>query len=191
MSDDTADKRDGTAPRKGNPLRWEWMTPLRAALLVLVIGFATICGAWLFEWAGYAPCELCLQQRWAYYIGVPLAAAAALVAWKGPDAFAKSLLLVLMLTFAGSTIFGAYHAGVEWGFWPGPSGCTGEVARAKDVNDFMNQLKTVQVVRCDEVAIRILGLSLAGWNAIVSLVMTWIAAAGICARSAHRERAAG
>lgn len=198
MSDKTTGDTPQTRQSPGRPprqrrrdlLNWQGMTPLRAALLVLSIAVATIVGAWIFEWAGYAPCELCLQQRWAYYIGIPLAAATALIAWKGPEALAKALLLLLMLTFAGSAIFGAYHAGVEWGFWPGPSGCTGDIARARDVNDFMNQLKTVQVVRCDEVAIRILGLSLAGWNAIVSLAMTWIAAAGICTRSANRQQTA-
>ena len=143
-------------------------TPLRAALLVLAVAFATIAGAWIFQWVGYAPCELCLKQRWAYYAGVPLAAIVAGVAAGGARAATIAGLAALALIFTGSAIFGAYHAGVEWGFWQGPQDCTGSITRAPSMDDFLKQLDTVKVVRCDAVAIRILGLSLAGWNAVIS-----------------------
>jgi disulfide bond formation protein DsbB len=154
------------------------ITSLQAAFGVLVMAFATIAGAWVFEWAGYAPCELCLMQRWAYYAGVPLAALTAFIAARGPQGLARAMFLALALLFAASMVFGAYHAGVEWGFWPGPSGCTGALARAESMQDFLRQLETVKVVRCDAVAIRILGLSLAGWNAVVSAAMTGLAMIG-------------
>lgn len=154
-------------------------TPLKAALIVLALSFATITGAWIFETYGYAPCELCLKQRWAYYAGVPLAATAVLVALKGPVRVARPLLLLLAMVFAGSAVFGGYHAGVEWGFWPGPSGCTATgMPRAGNMADFMKQLQTARVVRCDEVALRILGLSLAGWNMVISAFMSAVAVAG-------------
>ena len=160
------------------------ITPLRAALAVLVIAFATIAGAWVFEYFGYAPCELCLKQRWAYYGGVPLAAVATLVAARGPARLRSPLLLLLALVFIGSAIFGIYHSGVEWGFWPGPAGCTGtSMPRASNMDAFMKQLQTTRVVRCDEVAIRILGLSLAGWNALLSAGMAALAL--ICMRNAR------
>lgn len=160
------------------------LTPSRAALAVAAIAFATIAGAWIFEYAGYAPCDLCLKQRWAYYAGVPLALLAAGVAARAPgSAVSKTLLGLLALVFAGSAVFGAFHAGVEWGFWPGPTGCTGAIpARAANTADFLKQLQTVKVVRCDEVALRIFGLSLAGWNAILSAGMTALAAAGLRTR---------
>ncbi len=152
------------------------LTPLNAALAVLAIAFATIAGAWIFEYFGYAPCELCLMQRWAYYAGVPLAAVTAFVIAKGPLKAQKPLLVLLALVFVGSSIFGIYHSGVEWGFWPGPTGCTGtSMPRAANMNDFMKQLQTTRVVRCDEVAIRIFGLSLAGWNALISAGMSALA----------------
>ncbi|MBN9080301.1 MAG: disulfide bond formation protein DsbB [Rhizobiales bacterium 62-17] len=153
------------------------LTPFRIALAIFVIAFATIAGAWIFEYAGYLPCELCLQQRWAYYIGVPVAAltVASTVSGK-PSPIAKLLFVLLALIFIGSAIFGAYHAGVEWGFWEGPTGCTGAIPqRASDMSDFMRQLETTKVVRCDAVAIRILGLSLAGWNAVISAVLAVLA----------------
>ena len=154
------------------------ITPLHAALGVLIVAFATIAGAWVFEWAGYLPCELCLMQRWAYYAGVPLAALAAIAAWRAPPRFAGALLALLAALFLGSMIFGVYHAGVEWDFWPGPSGCTGAMTRADSMQDFMKQLETTKVVRCDAVAIRILGLSLAGWNAVISAAMAGLALLG-------------
>jgi disulfide bond formation protein DsbB len=150
-------------------------TPANLAWSAAALAAATIAGALVFEAFGYAPCELCLQQRWPYYIGVPLAVAGALLSGARPRAGAIVLALVA-LVFAGSAVFGAWHAGVEWGFWPGPAGCTGAAsARATDMGDFLRQMETTRLVRCDEVAIRILGLSLAGWNALISLVIAGFA----------------
>ena len=155
------------------------LTPFNAALAILAIAAATITGAWIFEYFGYAPCELCLMQRWAYYGGVPLAAIAVYVAAKGPVAAQTPLLILLALVFAGSAVFGLYHAGVEWGFWQGPSGCTGtSMPRAATMDEFMKQLQTTRVVRCDEVALRIFGLSLAGWNGVISAGMSVLAVMG-------------
>lgn len=153
------------------------LTPLRAALAITGVAFATIAGAWIFQAAGYAPCELCLQQRYAYYAGVPLAALTALVASRSAK-LARAGLWLLALLFLGSALFGIYHSGVEWGFWPGPTACTGAGGAAANMDDFMKQLQTTQVVQCDKVAIRILGLSLAGWNAVISAAMSALAIAG-------------
>lgn len=152
------------------------LTPTRSALLVLLVAIATIAGAWVFEWFGYAPCDLCLKQRWAYYGGIPLAALATLAAWRGPAAMVRPLLVLVGVVFLGSAVFGVYHAGVEWGAWPGPAGCTGAVPAASGaMPNFMQELNNVRIVRCDEVALRIFGISLAGWNAIISLAMAAIA----------------
>jgi disulfide bond formation protein DsbB len=160
-------------------------SPLRAAIIVGVVAFATIVGAWIFEYFGYAPCDLCLKQRWAYYVGVPLAGLAAVMNAEGPRGLRRPLLLLLALVFAASSIFGIYHAGVEWGFWPGPAGCTGtSMPTVSNMNDFMKQLQTTRVVRCDEVALRILGLSLAGWNAVISAGMAALAFMGARAHAA-------
>lgn len=154
------------------------LTPFRAAALVFAAALATITGAWIFEKAGYAPCELCLKQRWAYYAGVPLAAMVALVARGSARAATLAGLALLAVIFAGSAMFGFYHAGVEWGFWQGPQDCTGTLNAARSVDDFLKQLETVKVVRCDAVALRIFGLSLAGWNAVISAGMAFVATCG-------------
>ena len=87
--------------------------------------------------------------------------------------------IALFLIFAFSAGFGIYHAGVEWHFWEGPTACTGStMTKATTMQDFLNQLQTVKVVRCDAVTIRILGY-LAGWNAVISAVLAIIAIWGV------------
>jgi len=150
------------------------LTPFRSALFVFAAASATILGAWAFQLAGYAPCELCLKQRIAYYIAIPIALLTLVVASRhklGSRRAARLGLAALTLIFIVSALFGTYHAGVEWDFWPGPADCTGTLEKAGSMNDFMKQLQTTKVVRCDAVAIRILGLSLAGWNAVISALM--------------------
>lgn len=151
----------------------------RSAVAIFVIALATIAGAWSFEAMGYAPCELCLAQRWPYYAAVPLAGLAVLVAWRGCRLATVTAFAGLALVFAASAIFGAYHSGVEWGFWPGPSACSGALAPADSVTDFLAQLEQAPVVRCDAPALRILGLSLAGWNALVSAAACGLAVRGL------------
>jgi disulfide bond formation protein DsbB len=148
----------------------------RAAGLILLIAAATIAGAWIFQAFGIAPCELCLSERIPYYVGVPVAALTLIFALRESKALMLVGFILLFLIFAFSAGFGIYHAGVEWHFWEGPTACTGStMTKATSMQDFMNQLRTVKVVRCDAVAIRILGLSLAGWNAVISAALAVIA----------------
>jgi disulfide bond formation protein DsbB len=152
---------------------------LRAAIAILLIAAATLGGAFAFQTLGYAPCELCLKERLPYYAGIALALLTVVLAARGPRRLLPVCFAALFLIFAASAAFGVYHAGVEWRFWPGPSSCTGTIAKAGSMQEFLHQLHTVKVVRCDAVAIRILGLSLAGWNAVISAVLAGIAALGV------------
>lgn len=145
------------------------ITPLRAVSIILVVSLLTIGGAWVFEYAGYLPCELCLKQRWAYYGIIPFALIL-LAAGRGQPGFLRAGLVVLTLAWLGSMAFGIFHSGVEWGWWPGPSSCTGTGGFTGGLPDLSKP-----VVMCDKPAIRILGLSLAGWNAIISLAMAALA----------------
>jgi disulfide bond formation protein DsbB len=148
----------------------------RAAGLILLIAAATIAGAWIFQAFGIAPCELCLSERIPYYVGIPVAAVTLIFALREWKALMLVGFILLFLIFAFSAGFGIYHAGVEWHFWEGPTACTGStMTKATSMQDFLHQLQTVKVVRCDAVAIRILGLSLAGWNAVISVVLAVIA----------------
>ncbi|MFZ0496508.1 MAG: disulfide bond formation protein B [Methylocella sp.] len=156
--------------------------PFGIALVILAIAVSSIAGAFLFEALGYAPCELCLKERIPYYAAIPFAGLAVLFAARGPRSLLHAALCILALIFAASAIFGAYHAGVEWGFWPGPLECSGPLDRARSVEDFLRQLQSVKVTRCDAPALRILGLSLAGWNAVVSAGLAALAVAGARSR---------
>jgi disulfide bond formation protein DsbB len=155
------------------------VTSLRIALAILLIAAGSIASAWTFQALGFAPCDLCLKERLPYYVGMALAGAACLLAWRGPAALLPAAFGFIGLIFAASAIFGAYHAGVEWGFWPGPKDCTGPLDHTRSVNDFLIQLQTVKIVRCDAAALRIFSLSLAGWNAVISAALGLLAAAGL------------
>ena len=140
--------------------------PGTAVLMIFVITLATIAGAWGFEIiGGYKPCPLCLTQRWSYYIAVPLAMIliAMVMSGKISTAMLRAGVGVLALVMLVGGVLGGYHAGVEWGFWPGPSSCTGGGGLSGGLPDL-----TQKVVQCDEVQIRIFGLSFAGWNAVIS-----------------------
>ncbi len=144
------------------------LTPQRAALIIFALAFATIAGAWIFEYSGFLPCELCLKQRWAYYGAIPLALVVALLAPANANIARIGLVLLALIWFA-SAIFGIYHSGVEWKWWAGPGSCTGG-GGLTGLPDL-----TKPVVMCDEPAVRIFGLSLAGWNAVISLALAAIA----------------
>ncbi len=155
---------------------------LLVALAILVIASASIAGALVFEALGYIPCELCLKERIFYYAATPFAGLALFFAARGPQTFLRVVFATLAVVFLASASFGAYHAGVEWGFWPGPTECTGTFHRAATVEDFLKQLETVKVVRCDSAALRISGLSLAGWNAVISVGLAALAVFGMRAK---------
>jgi disulfide bond formation protein DsbB len=154
---------------------------LTAALAITAIAAATLAGAWFIQLVmGIQPCPLCLEQRYAYYLVVPLGALIALAAAKEAPraALIAGLAIVAAATLANAGL-GAYHAGVEWGFWKGPTECTGPVGNLGSAASLLQRLDTVKVVRCDEVQWKFLGLSLAGYNVLISLAMASIAAWGI------------
>ncbi len=155
--------------------------PYPAAGLVLVGAAVTLAGAWTFQSLGFEPCELCLKQRYPYYAALPLAAAAIFLARNAQAKVARLLLGLLAAIFFGSAIFGGYHAGVEWKFWPGPTDCTGDFIKPSSMAEFRKQIQTTRIVRCDEAAIRIFGLSLADWNVLVSAGLALIAGLGASA----------
>ena len=158
-----------------------------AALAIMAIAAATIAGAWFFQLVlDIQPCPLCLEQRYAYYTIIPLAALVAINSARGSPrgVLVLGLALLALVAFANA-IFGAFHAGVEWGLWEGPTSCTGPLLNLGGAGNLLDQLDKVKVVPCDVVQWRFLGVSLAGYNALISLLMAAIAGLGI-ARSLRR-----
>jgi disulfide bond formation protein DsbB len=151
---------------------------LDLSVILFAIGLAAIVAAWGFELiGGYIPCELCLQQRTPYYVGLPLALIAILADVIGlPKWIARAALVLVAIAFVYNAGLGIYQSGAQWGYWQGPTACSGTGAGIPtSAKDLLSSLDTVKVVSCTDVTWRFLGLSFAGWNAIVSGVVALMA----------------
>ncbi len=145
------------------------------ANMAFMVGFFTILGAWAFELiGGYVPCELCLTQRIPYYLGLPLLAVT-IVFWSQIPPFPRLMLTLLVgVIFIWSIYLGAFHSGVEWKFWAGPAACSG-TGESLTFND-LSALDSARIVPCDEPEFRFLGISFAGYNALISALVTLLLA---------------
>ena len=152
-----------------------------AATAIFALSLATLLGAWFFQYVlGYLPCHLCLEQRIPYYIVIPLSLVVALAARaRAPRGLVALGLAILGIAAVCGAALGVYHAGIEWGFWPGPSDCTGTLWDLKAGGSILEQLDSIHVVPCDKAAWRFLGISLAGYNALISLLMAVCAGFGL------------
>ena len=144
-----------------------------AAFLALITALA-------FEHlGGFAPCPLCFMERYAYYFTVPAAVIAFLAARGDNFGFARLVLVLIAIGFLLNTGLAVYHSGVEWKWWPGPETCAGGF----DLVWGEGGIQETPVVRCDEAPLRILGLSFAGWNAVISLGLAGLASFGATRRA--------
>ncbi|MEL6643681.1 MAG: disulfide bond formation protein B [Pseudomonadota bacterium] len=147
----------------------------RKTMILLAAGgsVALLLAAWGFQYlGGLAPCAMCIWQRWPHVAAAVIGPVAAITA--GP---LLPLLGALSATTSGG--IGVYHTGVERGWWDGPSTCTSSPVDGLSTEELMNQILTAPLVQCDQVAWEMLGLSMASWNAIVSLGFAglWLIAA--------------
>lgn len=154
----------------------------RNTALFLAVAMAAVVGSALaFEHiGGYIPCALCLGQRIPYYIGAPVMALAALSGFlRWPPAVTRLLLLAGGLLMAWSLFLAVRHSGVEWGWWAGPTDC-GAVAAPADTGGkgVLDALDSYMPPACDQAALRVGGLSFAGWNAVASLILMVVALRG-------------
>jgi disulfide bond formation protein DsbB len=151
-------------PQKHPAYRWGAASLLLAlAGILIALGFEHL--------GGMAPCPLCLQQRYAYYIGIPLLFAGLALLGSGRNSDAAVVFFLVALAFLANAGLGTYHAGAEWKFWPGPDTCAAGAAPTPAGGSLMERLKNVVVVRCDEAAGRFMGLSFAGWNVFLSVAL--------------------
>lgn len=138
---------------------------------------ALLAGALFFQALGFAPCELCILQRWPHAAAAALAVVIAVVGFR--RVLAVLGLIAALLAFA----FAAYHTGVEQGWWAGPAACSGGLGDLGAVSpqELLARIRGAQVVRCDQPSWIFLGLSMAAWNAILSALL-----AGLWALSLRR-----
>ena len=146
----------------------------RGLILVATAGSALLLlGALGFQYlGGLAPCDLCIWQRWPHAAAVLIGVAALAIG-------GRLLPLLGALAAACSAGVALYHTGVERGWWEGPATCTSGSIGDLSPQDLMDQIMAAPLVRCDEVAWQMFGLSMASWNALASLglVLIWLAAA--------------
>ena len=135
-----------------------------AALMIAALGFQHL--------GGLAPCKMCIWQRYPHVVAIAIGLVAirfgnAALAWAGA-----------LAAFATAGV-GAYHTGVEQGWWDGPTSCSSQPIGGLSTDELFDQIMSAPVVRCDEIAWSLMGLSMASWNMIASLALAaiWIAAA--------------
>ena len=138
--------------------------------LILIAGFgsaALLLGAWGFQALGYAPCKMCLWQRWPH-------GAAFLTALLTLVVSLRVLPLLGALAAATTGVIGVYHTGVEKHWWPGPDTCTSGDIGGLSSDQLMDQILNAPLVLCDQVTWQFVGLSMASWNAVLSFVLVAI-----------------
>ena len=144
-----------------NALRRHALGPALGSLLLLL-------GALAFQYVGgLAPCHLCVLQRWPH--GIAVALGLIILAW--PRRWLALVAGLVVLAGAGT---GVYHVGVERGWWQGPTTCTAPAPGDVAPGELLDQILATPVVLCDQVAWSMLGISMAGWNAILSLGLAWL-----------------
>ena len=154
------------------------------ALFLAVAMAATVGSALAFQYVGgYIPCKLCLEQRIPYYVGAPLMALALLNSLlRGPRMLTRGLLAVGGVLMLYGLYLGVYHSGIEWKLWAGPPDCSGPLDSLNAGGGLLSQLNTIHIARCDTAAWRFFGLSLAGYNVLISLLLAAVALWGLRAR---------
>ncbi|WGI20293.1 disulfide bond formation protein B [Amylibacter sp. IMCC11727] len=149
------------------------MTRQRFLLLAALGSALMLAGAFGFQYIGeLPPCKMCIWQRWPHGVAVLIGLIGALVYHRG-------LALLGALAALTTAVIGLYHAGVEQDWWEGPSTCTSGSVADVPVKDLLKQILEAPIVRCDEIPWDLFGISMAGWNAIISfgLVALWLLAA--------------
>ena len=149
--------------------------PLRRGIMISLGSFGVLAAVFAFEHLmGLAPCPLCLNQRIAFYLAVPLGLLAALSATKKPSLSTISFI-ALTLIFITNSAYGGYHAGIEWGYWPGPASCAGNTFEVTNIEELILSLENGAPPSCSEAPWRLFGLSLAGYNMLASLGLALLA----------------
>jgi disulfide bond formation protein DsbB len=137
--------------------------------LALLGSGGLLAGAYAFQHiGGMAPCELCLWQRWPHWITVGLGALTLVAVARGQRLWARVGLSLMVLAMVVSVGLAIQHVGVEQKWWAGPGGCTASMGGGS-VQDILARVIAAPVVRCDEPAWSLLGISMAGWNGVASL----------------------
>lgn len=141
-------------------------------LLTALAGAAMLGGAYIFQYGfGYQPCTLCLYQRLPWWIAIGVACVGLSLARRLPNLLPVFTILAGLTVLVGAGIAG-YHSGVEYGWWEGPAGCTGSTDMSNmTLEEMKKAILATPVVRCDDVPWSLFGISMAGYNFLISLAV--------------------
>jgi disulfide bond formation protein DsbB len=160
------------APSRRLPL------PSQLGLLAALGSGALLGGAYYFQYVvGLPPCDLCYLQRWPHMVAIA-AGLAALASFARPR-LALVLVLTAITALLVTAAIGVFHVGVEYHWWEGPQACSGNVPRGLSPEQLKKYLFGAKMVRCDQAAWEMWGISMAGWNAIVSAGLAFVLASGV------------
>ena len=151
--------------------------PDAVAWLSGLAALAALCMAWIAQFGfGLAPCQLCYWQRYGYWVAIALAIAAS---FAGRESGARrALVWALSASFLGVAAIALFHAGIEYRWWQGFTACTASLGQAQSAEDFLTAIENAPIVRCDEPAFVLFGLSMAGYNFLYALMLAAFSAWG-------------
>ena len=142
--------------------------PSVAVVMIALLGAMMLMTAYGFEYiGGLLPCRMCYWQRIPHAVVIALPVLLMIFGRRYAGLFAFGAGCIMLIS-AG---LGFWHSGVEWGFLPGPTGCSGNIDFSGDVSAVLDGLLSAKTIRCDEVPWSFLGLSMAGWNLVISALM--------------------
>ena len=145
------------------------MTTKQLILLASFASLAVIIGAYSFEYiGGFSPCKLCYWQRYPHFLNILIFPIFYMLQ-------IRSLIFIGMMSMMISTVLAFYHVGVEQKYWLGPNSCTNSSIEGLTTDQLLDQIMNAPLVRCDEIAWEFIGVSMAGWNVLISfcLLLTW------------------
>ena len=137
-------------------------------LAILIAAIGALGGAYGSQYLGdLQPCKLCLYQRWPWWIALAVSGLAVLL--RGRPVVAMGAVVVSSLAILGGAGIAGFHVGVEQHWWEGLASCGGTGDMPTTVEALRRQIMSAPVIRCDEVAWSLLGVSMAGYNFLISL----------------------
>lgn len=145
---------------------------MRYVVLATLGSAAMLLGAYAFQHlGGMAPCKMCIWQRWPHATAITIGL---IILFTGERRVAWMGAIAALTT----SVIGFYHVGVEQGWWEGPTSCTSSGTENLSAEELLNQILAAPLVRCDDIAWQLAGISMAGWNAIISLGLAaiWVQA---------------
>ena len=142
---------------------------MKPNLFIFIVSLCVVIFVHYLEYIGFTPCQLCIYQRWPWYLIIFLSL---ISIFYNKKIYPYNKFIIFMLFF-GSAAYAGWHAGIEWAFWEGPTTCATGNNKIESHDNLLENIQSIQsFVSCNEAGFRFLGISLAGYNFISSLIMS-------------------